>query len=524
MSCSSRWIRRIMAGLFGKGGRPEARTSAVASSRPSMPSLAGPPISPTSPSQASAPSGPIQAPREGPGPAFSAMKTTRTEEPYFVQIGFDFGTSFSKCVCRDVVTDRAWVHIPERSAHLELPFLIPTVLTFGDGRVRRAGREAGFYPEDGLFHMKIALEKAALEAWNDQVFEPFCRLFGTGDPGRLREVVEATNVFFLAGALGEVRREVKRRLKGFGSHPRDHMAVNMAIPIADAEQPRVYELFSDILRTAWMLSDPLAGCSEIRLAELLGLVAEKRRPSGEEAANSCFIYPEVSANVQGFVRSRVSSPGIYLLSDTGAGWVDQSVFIFLRRDDGELLSYLDASVLALGSSQIEFRAASREGRMDVSSLEQWRERKERSNNEPQHEHVLAFARNAVAAELAQGTRTTLAKAKRKLCCKDQLQDTRVIFSGGGHCPNPYGSAVVEQFSCDLFLRPFKPEVVGLPTPRDLEILPDQARWMSRLSVAYGLSFVKEDLARFKYPKELDEPSEIWMPQAREIHAPSKEEC
>lgn len=32
-------------------------------------------------------------------------------DPYFIQIGFDFGTSYSKCICRDVMKNKAWVYI-----------------------------------------------------------------------------------------------------------------------------------------------------------------------------------------------------------------------------------------------------------------------------------------------------------------------------------------------------------------------------------------------------------------------------
>ena len=28
-------------------------------------------------------------------------------DPYFIQIGFDFGTSYSKCVCRDMMMNKA---------------------------------------------------------------------------------------------------------------------------------------------------------------------------------------------------------------------------------------------------------------------------------------------------------------------------------------------------------------------------------------------------------------------------------
>ncbi|MDO9508606.1 MAG: hypothetical protein Q7I97_04585, partial [Thermovirgaceae bacterium] len=69
-----------------------------------------------------------------PGISDSITVPPTTRQPYFIQIGFDFGTSYSKCVCRDIMTDKAWVHIPNKCAGQELPFLIPSALLLKDGR------------------------------------------------------------------------------------------------------------------------------------------------------------------------------------------------------------------------------------------------------------------------------------------------------------------------------------------------------------------------------------------------------
>jgi len=51
-----------------------------------------------------------------------------SRNPHFVQIGLDFGTAYSKCICRDVMIDKAWVHIPSSPKDKELPFLIPSIV------------------------------------------------------------------------------------------------------------------------------------------------------------------------------------------------------------------------------------------------------------------------------------------------------------------------------------------------------------------------------------------------------------
>jgi len=292
--------------------------------------------------------------------------------------------------------------------------------------------------------------------------------------------------------------------------------------VADAEQPAVNAFYNKVLAEAWYLADELAACDSISMHDLESL---RKKYSAQDVRNAevpCFIYPEVSANVQGFVRSRVSSPGMYLFSDTGASTVDQSVFIFARNNNTEHLTYLIGRVLPLGSSNIERQAAECSGNVNNQTLEDWRVKKERLENSPE----LKTAKEWLADKLATGTQATLAYAKQKLYVPDQLNDIRLIFGGGGHCDHPYKTSVMKPFSGQLFRQDINPDIVGLPTPRDLELDENQRRWMKRLSVAYGLSFEKNELVGFTYPKnvEIPAPDEIWRRRKIIPDAPTMDDC
>ena len=284
-------------------------------------------------------------------------KANRRANPYFVQIGFDFGTAYSKCVCRDVMTDKSWVHIPSNPADPELPFLIQTILIVEDDHLRHPSKLGNHYPDSGLYHLKLALEKIALQQWDDPALDSYRRFSKEADARLLASSVEATAIYFLAGALGDVKKKVQERLAGFGDHPDDYIAVNLAVPVADAECPAVNTLYHSVLCHAWVLADQVAGHPPISVDELKFFLDSTRGNVSDAVRDACFIYPEVSANVQGFVRSRGSREGVYLFSDTGAGTVDQSVFIFNRQGHTEHLVYLHGSVLPSGSSFIERYAA-----------------------------------------------------------------------------------------------------------------------------------------------------------------------
>ena len=445
-------------------------------------------------------------------------------QPYFIQIGFDFGTSYCKCICRDVMIDKAWVHIPRDAQDLEFPFLIPSTLVLKDGVIGHVSNCRAHYPENGLYHLKHALVKTALQEWDDPALIPYCGNGGSEERCQLTTLVEACAVYFLAGAFGMVRADVRRRLPTFGKRPDDYMAINLAVPVADAERPEVNALFHKVLCEAWNLADQLAGHPPLPLTELESLRKNSKGFAGNSLNAACFIYPEVSANVQGFVRSRVSSPGIYLFSDAGAGTVDQSVFIFIRRneDQSEHLTYLHGGVFPLGSSQIEQKAASISGSADWSSLERWREKKEQGDRDLE----LTKARDWIADRLMVGTQATLAHTKSKLYVKDQLCEIKLIFGGGGHCEHPYKTAVMKPFNGQLFRNEITPAIVGLPVPRDLELNGSETRWMRRLSVAYGLSFERSELAGFTYPRDVDTPTpdQIWPRRKRMPDPITKDVC
>lgn len=443
-------------------------------------------------------------------------------KPYFIQIGFDFGTSFSKCIYRDIMTQKAYVYTPEENANEELPFLIPCVVLFNDEAICCLTSNDKHYPENGLYHLKTALVKVAMDDWSSPILKTYEKVSGIQNKEHLSKFIENCSVFYLGRALSEVKSKIHKHFPGFGSVEHDYIAVNMAIPVGEAECPRVNKLFHNILTDAWALTDNLHDSTAIDLKTLNELRNNLIDSDRDGQKDACYVYPEVSANVQGFVRSRLSGEGIYLFSDTGAGTVDQSIFIFHRFDKTEKLTYLCGRVLPLGSGQIELRAALISDNADVNYLEELRKKKEKEefNNE------LSKSRRDIEINLSKETEKTLATAKCKLRVKKDLERMKIIFGGGGYCENPYKRAVLGPFSGQLFSQPVHPEVISIPVPRDLDLQDYQSRWMKRLSVAYGLSFEKGDLARFIYPKDVANPTpdEIWSPLLEANEAPSKDQC
>jgi hypothetical protein len=88
------------------------------------------------------------------------------------------------------------------------------------------------YVPGGLYHLKLALEKVALSAWDDPALTAF-KTYGNCNGAALTRFVRNCGVYFLAGAFGDIRQEIRRRLPDFGLNKADYIAVNLAVPVAD---------------------------------------------------------------------------------------------------------------------------------------------------------------------------------------------------------------------------------------------------------------------------------------------------
>jgi len=459
-------------------------------------------------------------PKETP-PKESERRVAPKRGPHYIQIGLDFGTSYCKVVCRDINKNKAWVHTCKLPADKERPFLLPSAL-WSDGVSLSLASVSAHYHEGGLPHVKIALARVAMGDFDDPFVRPFYRGNNGGHEVKTKKFVFVCAVYLLGGILAEVRRGIRTRIADFGEHPDDYEAVSLAVPVADAEKPDISKAFRSVLGLAFLCSGKLEGFPKVALSEFAALVERARNIKADFDEFKFFVYPEVSAGVQGFVRSRVSKDGIYVFSETGAGTVDQSVFILFRpRGEDARLTYLNARVLPLGSSRIEWHAAEGNGHINPETLELWRRRKEAGENAAE----LRLARHRIGEELAIQSYHTLGVARRKLTMKAQFGEIRAMFGGGGHTRVPYERFVLDAFaneSLPLHGRQFVPDVIRLPIPKDLEPEREIRHWMNRLWIAYGLSFFPGDYPRHRYPQEV--PDSVTIISKPSFQFVSKDMC
>lgn len=472
-----------------------------------------------------------------PPEAILEESTSQPQEraPYYIQIGFDFGTSFSKCVYREVSKDKAWVYCSDL-LDSEYPFLIPSTIIYKEGVFRRHVDMKTQYPQNGLFHLKFAIERIASDDINAPVLNSYKAAIKSELITDVSEFVQQCAVFFLSTSFAAIVKDIKSRFRDYGHQSGDQLAINMAVPVADASQEGINSYYNNILKKAWILSEILEDTDYIHLKDLSSLISECNVNGVQE--DLCAVYPEVSANVQAFIRAPASSPNpqtIYFLSDTGAGTVDQSVFTYPKPKEEKndekptKFHYFAAEVLPLGSSLIEKKACGEQ--FTLENMEYWRKKKEDGV-----EHAALSAAKECIEELVRKETyiKTLHETQKRLPSKGRdgspyvlsvnpissLQsNVQLIFSGGGHQDIPYESGVIKAFN-QLFNAKNNPNIVDIRTPPDLNLYGHGYSWMKRLFVAYGLSFPTVELAENTYPHQNILEDET-PPQATRINCTCK---
>lgn len=494
-------VRKIKESLFGKQDEPAIPTESISTQGLSDDSeriQTSPPSSSHQPSV----SDPLAKDSK------TSKATSDGRRPYFIQIGFDFGTAYSKCIIRNVGADRATIYIPESGRDPSLPFLMPSVVNQADRNFACGNGNGGFYQDGSLTFLKMALASYSTGKLDDssiQVYRKQAEMVGLDT----EKYVRCACLMYLGFWFGQIDTELRKRFPGLYEHEKDRVYVNVAIPVGHSSEKKLSAAFNDVVGKAWTNRERFADQTRLSMDVLLEMNGDCK-PTAKDSALEWYLYPEVSANVQSYVRSRTSKPGLYLFVDTGAGTVDQSVFIYQQpgehsSDRSEKLYYLSAQVLNLGSNKIEMEAFQRNNSGETISMEELRKLKE--SGIPHH--IIDPARDQIKCQVTKRTITVLARAKvDKLNLPQQLESIELIFGGGGNCEHPYESGVRDAFKSEIFNfqgtyknKSFTPDSIGIPLPNDLEFPAgaDQHKWFKRLSVAYGLSFPEYDLSKFVLP-------------------------
>lgn len=444
------------------------------------------------------------------------MRTERARRniPIILVIGLDFGTAYTKCMVRDLNYRRA------KPLAFKLDdgktFFLPSEVEWRSGRLNHP-LDAPF--GDGahsLTYLKMALT-AAVRGERSDALDVVMRAISPSDSHQQIRQIRALVVFYLFGVLRAVHHLITEQWKDFGQHRANTIFYNMAVPVAHARHRSVESVFRECLSTAVILARREKSIPRSHSA-MVTLVDQN---CGIEVPE-CDLLPEVTANVQSYVKSRGGRHGLYLFADVGAGTVDFSVFIYFICGGDRALTYPYAAVEHLGSSQLELRTIQR---VQVALTQQLRLMKEGATREALWQMDLAKelkqTGDQLRLDLADATERAIAITRPKLR-RWQFQQMQILYGGGGCTADPYELGIAAGFKARWGLTPISQP---LPVPNDVDWPAGQgAALFKRFSVAYGLSFLPTDAPIQRFPDEIGKLSPTSKQQrATANYAPSKDD-
>ena len=477
------------------------------------PNVSAEPVAPAALANVSTP--PRQLRKAQPGPIPKSAATHGRNIGYLVVVGLDFGTAYTKCVIRDaLVRDPGKAYPVPFELAGGWSYLVPSVIV----RQQRNLASAFDGPLDGA-NERIDYLKMRLVSELDQ------QRAGAWRDGESAGEMQVLVAWFLAQVLARVGLEIRRRWPDFGKHPGDECFINICVPIAHADGSRVEQCLLDALCAARNAVGP-GGTRGPTVEQIRTNLSDETKLS--LARTHCYTYPETSANLQSYLKSRARQPGLYLFADVGAGTVDLSFFQLLEDTgrDAPLL-YYHAAVLDAGSSRLELKAKIADPELLLHDLIAAKEGHARGPNN-RVERALTVARKAIHGEvgLGVGNGVTVTEAKLHLNRYNQLtqmRNVKMIHAGGGYSLDPYGNAL--RFFHKHRQWGDEPPLHSLPVPDDLVwAAKGKPIPFTRLSVAYGLAFARYELDGHRFPSEMAVNPAIICPDAIErTTAPTMDE-
>lgn len=406
-----------------------------------------------------------------------------------INLGIDFGTSFTKVCFRDVGAERSGViAFDGRSVESALT---PSIVNIdAEGKLQ--------IPEKGLSttgvisvrYLKMYLAGQSIE--ND----PKSIL---GHNLNDRQVISALSSWYIATVIQCSQQWVHAHERQRVKNRRIIWSANIGVPVEHYDSGAI-ERFREVFDVAWRWSqnDQIP----LNLVSALSAYSDAAGTPANQAVD-CHAVPEIAAAVQSFIVSREAVPGIYIYFDVGGGTVDGVAFNFINNNGERRINFYSGKVSPLGIAALLHTL-----RLDESqniNLDAGPAELQRLLANSKGERLGQFGKN-IQLLVADVIMTAKNKDNRDWQIDDvqgpyperkrigslapsQMRPLIIFVGGGGSRFDWYQhriSATYKEFNHhQAGIPPYK--LIEVPRPKDLEMghIPDLE--FRRLSIAYGLS-------------------------------------
>jgi len=414
-----------------------------------------------------------------------------------IVIGLDFGTSCTKVVVQDPVLRTAFAVQFAKRGHPNNAYLLPSKLGLdANGQFQLSGFNRG-----GIRGFKRPLMKTPNKSK------------ALGSSWRIK-----TNALELASAyIGLVLRDVRMSFLTnfydvYGKN-RIRWHLNLGIPARNYDEKNIKQAFLSTARAAWWLSileDPITINSTKEAVS---------RAKGEDFEpgihrDNIQVVPEVAAEVAGYARSPLRRMGLHMIVDVGATTMDVATFRLDAPEEEFRYVFLCAEVSEYACYHLHLLRCEQVKKYfdkwvsNLAKIDDLRAAIPQTHQDytPPPIHLSdiddQFAQKALVAITRVLVKTY---AKRDPNAVEWKTGVPLFICGGGSYLSLFKEELIKSAENRLKnynWKGFRP--LELPKPNELKADGLDPRQYHRLAVAYGLSFLFEEIGHIIPPSDLED--------------------
>lgn len=254
-----------------------------------------------------------------------------------INLGIDFGTSFTKVCFRDVGTEETG--IVTFGARAVENAILPSVVSIDErGNLSVGYSKAANNSTTAVRYLKMRLAEMNFD-------EPWVL-----DGIDLNEplTVRALTSWYLATVISRSQEWIIKQEAARTKGRKVQWSANVGVPVEHYDSPCI-ETFRRVLAVGWTWV-----CEKSIPGTLVEGISSYQKTTDRIAVGNidCHPIPEIAAAVQSFIISREAHPGVYVYFDIGGGTADGVVFKYINEKGARSIDFYSAKVELLGSAVI----------------------------------------------------------------------------------------------------------------------------------------------------------------------------
>jgi predicted nucleic acid-binding Zn-ribbon protein len=425
-----------------------------------------------------------------------------------LNLGIDFGTSFTKVCFRDIARDSSEI-VTFTSGQAELDeALLPTkIAILADGTLIAGLTTAEWEAFEQPIQTSVQFIKMRLADLDIPQTTDGWRLEHLPELDRA-DTVENLCAYYLSCVITRAQSWIRNNKPDLVLNQKLEWAANVGVPVEYCDSPALAR-FKKVLSLAWLLSNEPQ--TERFTIQRLGDCLKPLRSRILNNPIDCHAIPEISAGVWSFLNSREADEGFYVFFDVGDGTLDGVSFRYWREEGEPKVDFYSSSVQPLGVSAISKPLATE---LNVSEVQVKRAIFNQQNSDlahlnstPSRKQIQRLVGSVVMNGYQKhGTHRPVFKTL------EFQKGLSLFIGGGGGMTSFYKKAIMDTHSNFQHKNVGIPSYLqkGIPTPKDLSMSGLNTKEFHRFAVAYGLSIPDGGCPDVRLPSEMEkaEPQQL----------------